>query len=155
MPEKIKLEAKTFDNIVPMLNSPDQENIVVGMECLENSHFRTNLTYILLVKKMSNATADMWKKHAPETTSNLNDIGAPVDRPITYKRMLEIMVEYKVPPADLQFYLDKFGGHLKDEIKKMGYDFIDDVVIILQFKDKKHEPNTIRTTSKDLKGSDA
>lgn len=147
MTEKLKLEIGTFDNILGMLNSPDKENLTVAMECIENVDFKENLTYIVMLKKISNVTSDIWKTHAPETYKNLERVGATPEKPSTYKDILQIITKYKVPDADIQFYCDKFGSHLKSEIKKMGYDLVDEVVITLQLKSKTNEPITIGTAS--------
>ncbi len=138
--EKLKLTVDTFENTVRMMNSPDQENIVVALECIENVDFKENLTYIILVTKFANVTADIWKKHAPESAKKLESIGMELSKPMNYKKMLQILIKYKVPDSDLQFFFNKFEGNLKESIKSLGYDFIDDIKITLKLKDKQHEP---------------
>lgn len=140
MSEKLILGVDTFDNVVDMMNSPDEENVVVGLECIENVDFKSNMTFILLLKKMANVTAEMWKEHAPETYNKLVSIDLQPEKPISYKQILETIIKYKVPERNLQFYSDQFARNLQQSMKKMGYDSIDEVEIILSFKQPTHEP---------------
>jgi len=126
---EVILSKDTHDNIVDMMKSVDTENRVVALNCIENVDFNKNLTYILLLRKQGEASASEWKEHAPNTSKMLTGIGINLDSSLTWKQVLEILIKRKTPAEDIQFYLDRFAGHLFTSIKGLGYDFIDTLEI--------------------------
>src|SRR5687767_7707008 len=105
-PDTLVLNAQTCDNILGMINSVDQENKVVALSCIDNVDFSENLTFILILKKEGQATSAEWTEHAPNTSKMLKSIGVNMDTTLTFKKVLEILVERKVPRDHIQFYLD-------------------------------------------------
>lgn len=153
-PETVTLKADTFDNVLAMLNSVDTENRVVGLSCIDNVDFNTNLVYIMLLKKQGDkATTADWKEHAPKTTQMLTSMGVNMDNALTYKQILEILVKRNVPPEDIQFYLDKFVRTLHTSIKGLGYEFIDSLEINLKLKTANGEQTG--SISENIKGPNA
>jgi hypothetical protein len=153
-PETVTLKAETFDNVLNMLNSVDPENRVVALSCIENVDFKTNLVYIMLLKKQGDkATTAEWKEHAPKVCQMLSSININLDNALTYKQILEILTKHKVSAEDIQFYLDKFARTLFTSIKGLGYEFIDSLEINLKLKTANGEQ--IGTISESIKGPNA
>lgn len=152
-PENIVLNRETHDSILGMMNSPDTENKVVALNCIENVDFNTNLTYIMILKRAGNATAAEWQEHAPKASKMLQGLGIKLDTALTWKQVLEILVKRNVPPEDIQFYLDRFAGQLFTSIKGLGYEFIDTLEIKLKVKTANGEQS--RTISESVKGPHA
>lgn len=151
---KVTLGKDTFPNILGMLESPDPENRVVALSCIDNVDFNSNITYILILKKEgTKATTHEWLEHAPNASKLLKGMGIELDKALTYKQILETIVKRKVPSEDIQFYLDSFGLKLFQSIKGLGYDFIDELEINIKLKTSDGEQTG--TISKSLKGPDA
>jgi len=147
------IDANAYDNVLKMINSVDTENRVVALTALDNVDFNKSLSYLLLFKKQGNASGAEWAEHAPKVTGMLKGIGINTDSVLTFKQILEIMVKRKVPVEDIQFYLNRFGDHLFNSIKNLGYNFIDTLEIKIKLKTEDGEQSTTitegdKTTSK-------
>lgn len=131
--EKIKLSAETFDSVMSMLNSSDQESVIVGLSCIEELDITTGITYLLLLKKLANVSTDAWEEYAPTKAKYLNSLGLSVEYPVTYKKILDIITERKVPIDDLQFFLNKFAIYIKEGLRN-DYAIINDIEIKINLK---------------------
>lgn len=152
-PEQITLNAETHDSILAMMDSPDTENRIVALNCIENVDFNKNLTYIMILKRQGKASEAEWKEHAPKASQMLQGLGIKLDAALTWKQVLELLVKRGVPPEDIQFYLDRFANQLFGSIKSLGYEFIDTLEIKLKVKTPNGEQS--RTISESLKGPNA
>jgi len=137
MTETIKLTEKTFDNVMSMLNSPDKENVVLGLSCIEELNIKTGLVYLLLMKKLGNVTDELWRENAPKKLKYLKGMG--VEGTLTYKKVLDLLRERKVPIKDIQFFLNKFALYLHQSVRE-DYAIID--AIDIQIKLKLHDTVT-------------
>lgn len=135
--EKLKLTQETYYNIKSMLESPDEENLLIGLSCVENSDLKLNLTYVLLLFKECNILQKNWVKHAPKTMELLkNVLGQNYNATITFNIIMENMAIYKVPEEDYQFLMNRYAGHLLKKFKNL-----EDIQIII--KTKPNESGTI------------
>lgn len=114
--DKIILGKETYSQLKDMLESSDKENAVVALSCIEASDFKQNITYVLLMMKEANVDRKLWNEHAAETVKKYRALGI-VDR-ITYKKILEISLAYKVHLDDIQFFMSRFAVHMMDEINR-------------------------------------
>ncbi len=143
--EQITLNAETYDNILSMINSVDQENKTVALSCIENVDFSKNLVYIMLLMKQGTATPEDWRTNAPKIYEMLQSAGLDPTSVLTYKEIIHKLVARKVPPEDIGFYMDKFINHVHSSIKNLGYDYIEKINITLKLKTPDGEQ--IRTIS--------
>lgn len=132
--EEIVLNAETYDNILSMINSVDKENRNVALSCIENVDFSKNLVYIMMLMKQGNASPEDWKTNAPKIYGMLTASGLDPASVLTYKEIIHKLVERKVPPEDIGFYMDKFINHVHGSIKNLGYDYIEKINITLKLK---------------------
>lgn len=134
--EKVKVTEETFDNILAMLNSKDQENVILGLSCIEELDISSGLVYLLLLKKLGNVTTEMWREYAPKKLmylSNLNGFnGGPSFIP-SYREILQVLQKVKVPLKDIKFYLVKFGNHMAAGLRE-DYAVIDNIEITVKLK---------------------
>lgn len=151
--EKLILNKKTFDQIILMLNSPDKENVVLGLTCIEELDTYQGLVYLLLMKKLANVTNNTWVEHAPKKTTLLKSMGVSVEDVLTYKKILDLLAERKASTKDIEFYLSKFGEYLKSTLIELGYDTIDAVEINIKLKLNENKPS--RKPSQNIKELDA
>lgn len=133
--EKIKLTAETFDNVLAMLSSPDKENVVMGLSCIEEFDITTGITYLLLIKKLANVSTDMWKEYAPQKLEYLKNISSIAynEMPMSFQKILNLIQERKVPISDIEFFLNKFSIYMT-ELLKYDYLIIDSIEIKLKLK---------------------
>lgn len=131
---QLVLDGGTFENIRGMLDSTDQENVNVALAVIENCNRKSSLVYILLLKKITKPTVDMWRKQAPETFKFLKTIGADPDKVCQYKQILKVLGAQKASQEHIQFFLTYFGEYVFKSVKDMGYDFVEGVEIKLNVK---------------------
>jgi len=132
--EKLKLTTDTYDNVMNMLQSPDKENVVLGLICIEEADIESDLVYLLLIKKLSNVSNTLWAEHAPKKIAFLKNLNIAVDTVITYKQILSILCERKVSNNNLQFFFTKFANYLKQTMLADYDDCIESIDITLNFK---------------------
>jgi NADH:ubiquinone oxidoreductase subunit C len=58
--KKEVINDEQFESLYNMLNSSDNQNVVLGLVTLENVDFTKSLTKILLLKKLCNVTPEYW-----------------------------------------------------------------------------------------------
>lgn len=131
--EKIKLSAETFDGVMAMLNSSDQESVILGLSCIEEFDITTGITYLLLIKKLANVSANTWHEYAPNKSAYLKNMSVSMDKPISYREILIILQKLKVPINNLQFFLDKFALYMAEGLRE-DYAIIDTVEIKINLK---------------------
>jgi hypothetical protein len=121
-----------FESLCNMLNSSDDQNVVLGLVTLENVDFTKSLTKILLLRKVCDVTPEYWKEHAPKTFKKLKSVSQ--DKPLTYKEILKIIVKEKQSEENIQFFLNQFSKHITNSIKDLGFDFIEETEITIKLK---------------------
>ncbi len=100
-----------------MLESPDEENIIVALTCIENSDFKANIAYVLLMMKESNVAFKNWPQYAPKTMEKYRALGILTEkRTLTYKKILEVILDYKVSVKDIQFFMNRFALSMMNDI---------------------------------------
>lgn len=138
--EKVKLTTETFDSVMQMLKSSDKENVVLGLTCIEELDITTGLVYLLLIKKLANVTSELWKEYCPKKVAYMNSMTNTFNTVLTYKKILELLVERKVPTTDIQFFMDKFALYLMEGLRN-DYALIESIEINLKLKLHDTEPS--------------
>lgn len=130
--EKIKLEKSTYDTVKSMLESSDKENMILAFECIKNADFKTNIIYILMLYKEVNLDQNIWVEHVPNVSKVITEL-VPEHPFVSYKKLLDIAIEYKVPQEDVDFYADRYALFLqeRDEVESVE----------IRIKLKKYESN--------------
>lgn len=149
--ERITLSRDTYDQLKSMLESPDEENAIVALSCIEASDFKSNITYVLLIMKEADVDFQLWKAHAAETMKKYRALGIMTGH-LTYKKIMEVILQYKCPLEDIQFFMNRFALHMKEEINsklESGANKIEELLIQIN----PHEQS--RTTGESLEGPDA
>lgn len=147
--EKIKIGKETYEQLKSMLESSDQENIVVGLSCIEASDFKSNITYVLLLMHEADVSYKMWKEHAAETIKKYTTLGIS-QGDLNYKKILNVSLMYNSPLEDIQFLFDRLSLHMKKEINSK---IPPGEKIITELKIQINPNEQSRTISKSLKRS--
>ncbi len=131
------LQKDTYENVKSMLESPDEENVMVGLSCIENCDQSANLIYILCLIKETNISSSLWVKHAPETTELFKNLfkGSITFSSITWNNIIVYTQVYDTTIEDYQFLMDRFALYLKDMFNQ-GKDVIESVTITIKEKPK-------------------
>lgn len=135
--EKIKLEKGTYDTVVSMLESPDEENQVVAFECIKNADFKTNIVYILLLFKEVNIDNTVWKKHAPEIFVTIDKV-LTNETFLSFREIMEIARQYEVSQEDIQFYMDRYAMFLMRDLNKHK-EYVELLEIKIKLKENESE----------------
>ena len=134
MDGSLKLGMESYFNMLGMMRSPDEENKIVALNCLENMDFKTNLVYILMLMKHTSIEENLWKCHAPITFDRLFQLNFKLSHTMTFKKVFETVLRTSVHNDDIQFFFDIFSGHLKEMVQELGYDALDNIEIKLIHK---------------------
>lgn len=148
--EKIVLGRDTYEQLKSMLESPDSENAIVALSCVEASDFKANITYVLLMMKEADVEFELWKKHAAETLKKYRALGIMKGH-LTYKKIMEVIIQYKVSLDDIQFFMNRFALYMMHEINSKlqpGERPIHELLIQINPDEQS------RTTGESLQGSD-
>lgn len=145
-----EITRETYPNVLAMANSPDKENQIVALSLVENLDYKKNLIFILILKKQSNITADTWKEHAPTVYKKMSTSGIDPDQIISYKKVLNVLLDNKASEDHIQFYLDSFAEHMKSSIRNIGYEYVDDLQITIKLK----KDDKTGSTGKGIKSAD-
>jgi len=146
----MKLEHNNYEKIKQMLESPDTENIVMGMSCIENSDFKSNMTFILLMLKEANISIQDWNTHAPNTIETITNIGIDCNASLTYKMVKEIMEKYKASKTDIRLYEERFSKFVKARVTNSEH--LPELLSLTVKINFKHETGS---TSDSIQGPDA
>lgn len=133
--ETLIIDKERYKNLLNMLNAPDAENAVVALQSLENMDFEKNRMQILMLKKNSKVLSSFWKEQAPVLYANIEALGVDPEKIITYKGLLTLIKEQGRKQEEIQFYVDVFQDYLLEEMQALGYSFLEEVEIIVKFKD--------------------
>jgi hypothetical protein len=134
--ETLIIDKERYKNLLNMLNAPDQENAVVAIQSMENMVFEKNRIQILMLKKNSKVLSSFWKETSPVLYKNIESTGMDPEKIITYKGLLTLLKEQGRNPKELQFYISIFQDYLLEEMHALGYNFLEEVEIIVKFKDE-------------------
>jgi hypothetical protein len=134
----MKITNEKYNNIIAMMCAEEADKIV-ALTIIEQMNFKENATKILLLKKHSTSSNALWQEHAPSIYEKLESLAKnkvlDVTRHLTYKSILQAMTLMKVPPAEFDFYMKDFSDYLCEQVKGLGYDFIDSIDINIKYKD--------------------
>jgi hypothetical protein len=124
-----RLEKNTYESVKSMLESPDEENVEVAMECIRNTDLKTNLVYIMFLIKETVVAKDIWFQHVPKILKTVNSITKVDPINLSYNLILDIIKDYDLANEDYQFVMDRYAKYLK---KRLGND-IESIEITLKF----------------------
>jgi hypothetical protein len=147
--KKIILGRDTYEQLKSMLESPDQENAIVALSCIEASDFKSNITYVLLMMHEADIDFKMWKEHAAETIKKYTTLGISGGS-LNYKKILNVSLMYNCPLEDIQFFMDRLALHMKEQV---NLKILPGERVIKELKIQINPNEQSRTISKSLKRS--
>ena len=101
--------SQPLQNILNMLQSPDQENWVVALSILETQIQTVSPVTLLACYKLGRATPEMWQKHAPTCVLDITSrIG---NGPVSWERLFHSLTIH-TPQDTLGFICDEYGAYL-------------------------------------------
>lgn len=127
------MTAEKLENLTAQLKSSSEEDQVLTLNIIDNYDVQNNLLFFLLLKKRSNTNWSLWEKHASKATEILFQY-VDKNQNLTYQYMIGIAAKHKADVKQLQYFMNDFGGHLKEVLESYGYDFIETVSITLKPK---------------------
>jgi len=142
----MKITNEKYENIIAMMCAEEADKIV-ALTIIEQMSFKENVTKILLLKKHSTSSNALWKENAPTVYEKLEALTEKkvldVTKHLTYKSILKTMTMMKVPPEEFDFYMKDFSDYLFQQVKGLGYDFIDSIDINIKHKnyEQSREPS--------------
>ena len=136
----MEITIEKYQNIVSMLQSTDAENHTVALGIIDTLKFDKNKLQILLMLKHSKAGPKTWAEHAPKAWKKIEDLHekgiiGDINRNLTYKQILSIITKLKLEPDEFDFYMADFSNYLMEQVKSLGYDFIESMEIKIKYKE--------------------
>lgn len=116
----MKLNVVNYKSILSMLNSQDNQDVVVGLTCIENADFKKNSILILFLYKECSCSSTEWTEHARKTFNRIKKITGGASKFVTFKLIFDYMMKIKPSTEDVQFYLQKFNDFIIDMVNGSG-----------------------------------
>lgn len=135
MDGSVRFEGSSFTNMMGMMNSPDEENKVVALTCIENVNYERNLVYIVMLIRHTSISEELWWKHAPKAYAYLLNLGYKAGAAVSFKSVFETLLKAKAPAEDLQFFCDIFADFLKKTMMDSGFDILERLELKIILKD--------------------
>lgn len=131
------LTKESFYNLLKMLCSEDEENMLVGLKCIDQLDLERNLLFIVLLKKLGHVTHKTWTEEAPLTTARLKQITHP--EAIHYMPYTEIMSTFGYMPKlhkdSLIVFAEWATRMLEQKLILMNAEQMKGLKILIEFKD--------------------
>lgn len=128
-------ETCDYKDMKRMLESSDQENRVMALQCLENLDFESNWMIILLLLKHANVPKSEWRSNAPKLTDTLKKRGISMEKVTTYQEVLNFTSKVKASDEQLQFFIEDVNETLRKNLADIGYDHIAEIQVTLKEKE--------------------
>lgn len=117
----MKLEKEEAENIMNMLLSSDEDNAFIAFKSIEAFEFdKDNIGYLLYFFKFSKYSLTDWEKNSPESSKILRKY-VEVDKPLTYAKAIQIMLDLKTCKEALELTLQRHVKELTAMLSSMGY----------------------------------
>lgn len=132
------MNIEKFKNTLAMLSSPDDEDKITALTIFEQISFKEHMAFILLALKhsMGRTPLELWKEHCPKIMENVFALRSTLlDTPLTYKTVLKELTIHKADAAQMQFFLDEFSSHMLDQMRALGYTFIEEIKLEIKIKE--------------------
>lgn len=113
------LEKNTYENVKAMLESPDEENKVMGFQCLKQGGLnKGNLVYILFLLQEADITLSWWRKEVPEIVKGLEKIfnRSLEGQVFSFSEIKKYIKSYELSIDDYQFYMERFAIALQEDM---------------------------------------
>lgn len=131
MEETLKLTPETCDNILKIMASNDQSNLVVATETIRNINVVENLPYLLIMYKQSSVNnrktvfLDTIKDKIQSTCKTITFTDNVKD--LTYNKLYyELKAHKEVSPEAMNYFIDKFSDSLSEVMISWGFSFMED-----------------------------
>lgn len=137
--KKERINNEAIQNILSLLNSSDEENKIVGLTVInENYCNKNNWLYVLLLKRNSLVSTELWIKHCPKfikycTNKNINK--STISFNDIWK---EVLNNKHYDEEDINNFMKMFSDHVNQSLKSV-YDFIDDIEFKVKIKNSSNE----------------
>ena len=131
--KKISIDTEAFDNLLGMLNSTE-EDAIVALTTISNIDIKSNICKLLLLRKLGECKMDLWEEYCKKLNSWITSKGLDPKK-LSYQDIFNILLKNKVSSEDLQFFFDIFGVKLLKSIRSVGYEFLDNVEIKLNYSE--------------------
>lgn len=126
------MDFEKTQNVINMLQSPDEENQLLGLTVMESIIHADHLIPVLLAFKFGKPTASVWKTEAPLAYNFIRSkLVLHNTLSVTFNDIFEAIVRTKAPAFQMQMFMDMFSKYLTGQCKSLGYTFIDTINITL------------------------
>jgi hypothetical protein len=100
--------------LLNMLNSPDTENAVVALQCLENMNFDDKIVTIMCLFKTSKCQSSVWIEHANKTYNKIQHYAISTNAQIiTYRDILNALKGKTITQEQIDVFLESVDDSLR------------------------------------------
>jgi hypothetical protein len=123
-------------NILNMLKSPDESNMIVGLTALENSDLKNYHGELLVLFKYSKLSKDLWEINCPKGWKILkkyitNETSALM---LSSGKCLSLLTSHNTSRASKELYLECFVADMVEFLGDIGHP-TDKFIIDIKLKD--------------------
>ena len=131
----VKLSDAQYESLRKMIESPDQQDNIVALHCLENCDQKESLGKILYLYKRAKFHEDLWTENAPKLWKRLHKLGIEKGEELTFMKAIKIITESKASIEHFEFLISRFASVISDKLNEWGYEFVDRIEIKIISKD--------------------
>ncbi|TXI86473.1 MAG: hypothetical protein E6Q36_09280 [Chryseobacterium sp.] len=117
------LNPESYESILSMLKSSDEESVRLAFECLNNIPITNeNMVYYMFLFMEADQAWKDWEKYS---RGIIQDLGEALERVlkigngphvISFPLILKMLKEYKRPVEDIDFFMSRYKEHLEKQI---------------------------------------
>ena len=116
------LNPESYESILSMLKSSDEESVRLAFECLNNIHITNeNMVYYMFLLMEADQAWKDWEKYSKTIMQALGEalgsvLGIGGSHVLNYELILKVLKEYERPLEDMQFFMYRYKEHLEKQI---------------------------------------
>lgn len=130
----LTLDKESLEGMWALLRSSDDGDAVMALHAMQNIDFRESLAKILYSYKICRRGSAFWATNAETLARRLSAIGANMEKPLTFNKILFILKNEKADIDQFRFILDMYAQALKKQLHDWGYDDVETVELIIKTK---------------------
>lgn len=122
---RLKIDEEYYNSILSMIESPDDENLKLSFQIIENMDYEDNFIYILfLYRACTTQTRKLWAEIAPNSAKFCEDLKVKHSLNVIG---LHATLKGKVSKQQEEFVNRQFGQTLMKTLRNYGYEFIENI----------------------------
>lgn len=133
-----RLTDEEYDNLGKLLTSKDEQDKIVGLNCINNLDLEKTAVQVAFLRKEYNDNTYLWQNNANKVEKYQKSILKDTSFGSIYD-YIKTSKEYQI--EDIEFYLKRFSVFIKNNMLQY-FPFMEDINLTIKFKENDKEIGT-------------